>query len=72
MLKKNNIEFYSHIRYLFKICRPQYKKGPMVHYLHYEVFDSMALAWRKLNHIKMGFCAFLKNNPTISSSGLAH
>ena len=71
-VKKNNIELYYHIFYLFKICRPQSKNGPMIHYLPCEVFDLMAWAWKKLKHIEMEFCVFCEHSPTISSSGVVH
>ena len=44
----------------------------MIHYLHCEVFDSMAWAWKKLKHIEMEFCEFFENSPTISSGGVVH
>ena len=44
----------------------------MIHYLHGEVFDSVAWARKKLKHIEMEFCEFFKHSPTISSSGVAH
>ena len=75
LCEKINLEFYSHIFYIFKICKPQSKKGPMIHYLHYKVFDSVAWAWKKLKHVEVEFCEFFEHSPTISSSGggtLAH
>ena len=44
----------------------------MIHYLHCEVFDSVAWARKKLKHIEMGICEFFEHSPTISSSGVVH